>query len=622
MKKAIILILAMLMFVLITVPASAAGVPTLEVETVTFTKGEDQVKVQIAVKNNPGITSIRVLTTYDNSALTLSSIEFGKDIKNDCTQPQRLESPVFLLWCNAIEDINDDFVLATLTFKVSESAKAGTTYPIEITYDPDEIYNVYFDNVEFAVENGGIAIEAAKCTHPNKEEISEVPATCKATGTKAHSKCKDCGKLFLNGEEVSEADLAIAINPDNHTGKTEIRNAKPATEDAEGYTGDTYCVDCGKKIKDGTSIPKSDHVHSMSHKTAVSATCTKDGVVEHYHCSKCGNDYADEAGANQLTTTAAPALGHKTEVKNAKAATCTEAGYTGDEICTVCGETVKKGEAIAANGHTEEIIEGKAATCTDTGLTQGKKCSVCQTVLEAQKETEALGHNYEKTVVPPTCTEPGYTSNTCSRCQDSFTSDETSAKGHTEIEVAEVPATCTKEGQTAGKKCSECDTIISGCETIPALGHVLEIRNQVEVTENTNGYTGDTYCTVCGKLITTGTIIYAHPRYEVVGYIILDDVYHVVHFTNNTACTARHVYGTDGRCECGALKKIEAVDVPGDAETIEVNDPIESNTTDEEPENTSVPESPADTDANPKTGIALSLIPAAVAAFIALKMKK
>ena len=32
--------------------------------------------------------------------------------------------------------------------------------------------------------------------------------------------------------------------------------AKEATKDAEGYTGDTVCSDCGETISKGTSIPK------------------------------------------------------------------------------------------------------------------------------------------------------------------------------------------------------------------------------------------------------------------------------------------------------------------------------------------------------------------------------
>ena len=47
-----------------------------------------------------------------------------------------------------------------------------------------------------------------------------------------------------------------ALNPKNHTGETEIRNAAEATTAAEGYTGDTYCKGCGEKLKDGTAIAK------------------------------------------------------------------------------------------------------------------------------------------------------------------------------------------------------------------------------------------------------------------------------------------------------------------------------------------------------------------------------
>ena len=40
----------------------------------------------------------------------------------------------------------------------------------------------------------------------------------------------------------------------NHA-NTEVRNAKVATATEDGYTGDTYCLDCGEKIADGEVIP-------------------------------------------------------------------------------------------------------------------------------------------------------------------------------------------------------------------------------------------------------------------------------------------------------------------------------------------------------------------------------
>ena len=37
---------------------------------------------------------------------------------------------------------------------------------------------------------------------------------------------------------------------------TEIRDAKEASTEEEGYTGDTYCIDCGELVSKGTIIPK------------------------------------------------------------------------------------------------------------------------------------------------------------------------------------------------------------------------------------------------------------------------------------------------------------------------------------------------------------------------------
>ena len=50
--------------------------------------------------------------------------------------------------------------------------------------------------------------------------------------------------------------------------------------------------------------------------------------------------------------------------------------------------------------------------------------------------------------------------------------EEIAATGHTEVEVAQIDPTCEEDGCTAGVKCSVCDEILRGCQTITALGHV------------------------------------------------------------------------------------------------------------------------------------------------------
>ncbi len=52
------------------------------------------------------------------------------------------------------------------------------------------------------------------------------------------------------------------FNTTNHSGGTEIKNAKEATVNEKGYTGDIYCKGCGEKIADGKDIPATGTVSS------------------------------------------------------------------------------------------------------------------------------------------------------------------------------------------------------------------------------------------------------------------------------------------------------------------------------------------------------------------------
>ena len=49
------------------------------------------------------------------------------------------------------------------------------------------------------------------------------------------------------------------LDPKNHDGGTEVKNAKAATCTEKGYTGDTYCKGCNAKLSDGTDTPALDH---------------------------------------------------------------------------------------------------------------------------------------------------------------------------------------------------------------------------------------------------------------------------------------------------------------------------------------------------------------------------
>ena len=239
---------------------------------------------------------------------------------------------------------------------------------------------------------------------------------------------------------------------------TEVRNAKDATCTKDGYTGDTYCKDCGEKIGTGTAIPAKGHTEVIDE--AVAATCTTPGKTEGKHCSVCNEVLVAQKEI--------PAKGHSwDEGVITTSPTCSDAGvktYT----CTVCSET--KTEVLNATGHTPVDVAEQPATCTEAGHTAGVKCSVCGATISGIEEIPATGH--------------------------------------TEVIDEAVAATCTENGKTEGKHCSVCNEILVAQEVIPAKGHVEEIRNAKEVTDTEDGYTGDTYCSVCNELLKSGAVIY------------------------------------------------------------------------------------------------------------------
>lgn len=159
--------------------------------------------------------------------------------------------------------------------------------------------------------------------------------------------------------ETESVSITITRSECEHK-NTEIINKKDATCSVEGYTGDTYCKDCGEKLAAGITIEKKPHT------VGTTATCISKAV-----CSVCGENFGEVDATNHVHTT----------VKNRKEATCTQTGYTGDTYCTDCNK-----------------------------------------LLETSKELAALGHDYKATVTKqPTTTEEGIMTYTCSKCGHSYT---------------------------------------------------------------------------------------------------------------------------------------------------------------------------------------------------------
>lgn len=94
---------------------------------------------------------------------------------------------------------------------------------------------------------------------------------------------------YGNTAEASKSTSGGSTDPSDpgqtckHT-STEVRNQKAATCETAGYTGDTYCKTCNKKLSTGKSIAAKGH--STTTKTQ-KATASKDGKIT-TTCTRCG----------------------------------------------------------------------------------------------------------------------------------------------------------------------------------------------------------------------------------------------------------------------------------------------------------------------------------------------
>ena len=341
----------------------------------------------------------------------------------------------------------------------------------------------------------------AKKAHDWDKGKVTTEATCKNTGVKTYT-CNNCGETKTEGIPVTDhiwdngkvTTKPSCITPGVKTytctvcqktkteeipatghQHTEVRNVKEATCTKEGYTGDTYCTDCGEKLSDGKILPKKDHDYEI--KDHKDATCTEDGYTTSF-CKNCGDEKKETIKAT----------GHQhTEVRDAKKATCTKAGYTGDTYCKDCGEKISSGEVIEKLAHTwDEGNITKEADCKEKGVMTYtcRKCGATKT--EDIPMTEHTWDEGEVTTAP-TCTKPGVRTYTCSVCKATRT-EAIKATGHLHTEIRnKKDASCTENGYTGDTYCKDCEELLKKGETVDALGHQWKETKRVEPSYTEDG---------------------------------------------------------------------------------------------------------------------------------------
>ena len=216
-----------------------------------------------------------------------------------------------------------------------------------------------------------------KLPHTHSMERHPAAAPDCGTGTSGNIEywiCSGCNKVFRDEDGTDEIDLEQTVLSPAHTPASVwsmdesshwlvcsgcSQALSPAAHDYGG-ADDPICNTCGYTR----------HIHALTLVSAVSATCSSAGNIEHYRCADCGKLFRDGAGTQELTA---------------------------EEV------------VIEKLSHTPEPIPAVPATCEQDGLTVGSKCSVCQEVITPQAAAPALGHDWQPAAceTPKTCKRAG-----------------------------------------------------------------------------------------------------------------------------------------------------------------------------------------------------------------------
>lgn len=169
MKRIISITMAFIIacsFLHTTAFAASKAKPEITVSSVSSAAGE-KVKVNISLKNNPGIISACINVAFD-SGLTLTEVKNGNAFPASLqfTKPKQLanggqiKENCNFVWSGA--DIADkdikDGVILTLTFSVSSKAETGDAYGITVSSRKSDVIDKNLNCVQIETAIGKVSV--------------------------------------------------------------------------------------------------------------------------------------------------------------------------------------------------------------------------------------------------------------------------------------------------------------------------------------------------------------------------------------------------------------------------------------------------------------------------------
>ncbi len=202
------------------------------------------------------------------------------------------------------------------------------------------------------------------------DEFLASEATCTDRATYYYS-CSACGessegtaaeKTFTNGSALghawTETEKYLKSEADCINNEVYYKECSRCYISSENETGETW--------EKADSLKGHDFDHEAGYTAGVEATCTSDGVVEHYTCEVCDKHFAaDKVTEIAESKLVIPALNHSYQYVAYKVATCEEAGNNEHYKCLICGHRTVEDWEIPAKGHEFKAENGYYSDATN-----------------------------------------------------------------------------------------------------------------------------------------------------------------------------------------------------------------------------------------------------------------
>ncbi|MBR0146170.1 MAG: leucine-rich repeat protein [Eubacterium sp.] len=328
-KHRFIALILVLMLVLGFMPVSVAradnNITSISVESVYATPG-DTVSVNVYVKNNPGILGATLRFDVDEGLSIVDATNGEAFEALELTKPGTYASSCQFVWdCQELsaEDVKDGVIL-TLSIKADDSIEPIKDLGIKITYKNGDIFDTSMSIIKPELADGGVKV------------LSYYPGDVNGDKKVNTTDVVLIRRFIAGGYGVTINEAAADVNADGKYNAMDVVLIRR-------YIAGGYDV----VLKPSTGICD----HSMTAVAYKAPTCTEDGNIAYWHCTKCDKYFTDVEGI---------------------------------------AETSYENTVIIAPGHTPVIDEAVEATYTNTGLTEGSHCSVCNKILKAQETIPML----------------------------------------------------------------------------------------------------------------------------------------------------------------------------------------------------------------------------------------